>query len=87
LPRIISALKQLKYLTDDLDFQAIEKEKDWTHHFDKYMGVCRLPSESLYHRRIDILVCPTQNVAGTVLYLTGRWERERKKNKPKKKEI
>jgi len=69
LHKLCEALKKDNFITEYLEISAIEQIRDWDHHFDKFMGVSKLPGG--IHRRIDIIVTPTSNYAGTLLYFTG----------------
>ena len=40
LHKIVSKLRKISYLTDDLEISEKDKKRDWQHHFDKYMGTC-----------------------------------------------
>ena len=40
LHKIVSKLRKISYLTDDLEISEKDKKRDWQHHFDKYMGIC-----------------------------------------------
>eukprot|EP01128_Nolandella_sp_AFSM9_P012784 TRINITY_DN9612_c0_g1_i1.p1 TRINITY_DN9612_c0_g1~~TRINITY_DN9612_c0_g1_i1.p1 ORF type:complete len:645 (-),score=84.38 TRINITY_DN9612_c0_g1_i1:17-1951(-) len=62
LPRVLTRLHALNFLTDDLT--AIEPG------VDSYMGVCQL-KPTLPHRRIDIKVYPPDEWGPALLYFTG----------------
>lgn len=65
LPRLLSALHQSGFLTDDL----VANEVSGNQH--KYLGVCKLPGESNKHRRLDIIIVPYSEFACSLLYFTG----------------
>nr|ACO12660.1 DNA polymerase beta [Lepeophtheirus salmonis] len=59
LAKVVSSLQKAKFITDTL-----------SHGPTKFMGVCRLTSDSKY-RRLDILLLPKDQYYCGVLYFTG----------------
>lgn len=65
LSRLLSQLKEIKFITDDLT----EIEENGNHR--KYMGVCLSPLFPDRHRRIDIIVSPYSEYACALVHFTG----------------
>ncbi|XP_029649514.1 DNA polymerase lambda-like [Octopus sinensis] len=65
LSRLLSQLKEIKFITDDL----IEIEENGSQR--KYMGVCLSPLSPDRHRRIDIIVAPYSEYACALVHFTG----------------
>ncbi|XP_072177426.1 DNA polymerase lambda-like isoform X1 [Diadema setosum] len=65
LSRILDALRETGFITDDL-IKVEEKGEQ-----RKYMGVCRLPGENRKHRRIDIIVAPYSEYPCALVHFTG----------------
>jgi len=69
LHKLCQALRKDNFIAEYLEISDLEQIRDWDHHFDKFMGVSKLPGG--IHRRIDIIVTPHSNYAATLLYFTG----------------
>ncbi|KAJ8908925.1 hypothetical protein NDN08_005625 [Rhodosorus marinus] len=62
LALVIKDLREKDFITDDLVTITMEGEQ-------KYMGVCQLPGK--LHRRLDIIIVPTDELACSLIYFTG----------------